>query len=234
MRGMKGSYLFAILLMALAATVVAACGPDEVPAVTTPGTMDGMMDETATPGDMDGMMDETVTPGGMGDMEQEMAGAIEFDQAFIDMMVPHHEGATEMARIAQERAEHPEIREMANAIVAAQEPEIALMREWRQQWYGSSDTPSMSEMPMVGGMAGMADPETMDMAAEVEALRNAPEPFDLAFIDAMIAHHESAIEAARLGLEQSTRPEVTDLAQAIIEGQQREIDQLRAWREAWY
>jgi len=34
-------------------------------------------------------------------------------------------------------------------------------------------------------------------------------------------------------LQQSTQPEITDLALAIIEAQQREIDQLQAWRLAW-
>src|SRR5215204_4286530 len=39
----------------------------------------------------------------------------EFDQLFMDMMVPHHQGAVEMARIAQDRAEHQEIKDMAQA-----------------------------------------------------------------------------------------------------------------------
>ena len=40
-----------------------------------------------------------------------------FDQQFIDMMVPHHEGAVAMAKIAQTRAEHPELKQLADAII---------------------------------------------------------------------------------------------------------------------
>ena len=48
-----------------------------------------------------------------------------FDQLFIDMMVPHHEGAVEMARIAQQRAEHPEIKQLAADILRSQDDEIS-------------------------------------------------------------------------------------------------------------
>lgn len=165
--------------------------------------------------------------------EGEIAEA-EFDQMFIDMMVPHHQGAVEMARIAQERAEHPEIRQLAENVIAAQETEIEQMQQWRQEWYGSSDTPSMSEMPSLHGMPDMGEAgHAMDMADEVKQLRNAAEPFDRAFIEAMIPHHQSAIDAARLA-EQATRPEIKELAQAVIEDQQREIDQMNQWLQAWY
>jgi uncharacterized protein (DUF305 family) len=156
-----------------------------------------------------------------------------FDQQFIDMMVPHHQGAVEMALIAQGRAEHPEIQQMAKAIIGAQEQEITQMQQWRQAWFGSDQTPPMSQMPMFGAMPGHGH-ATMDMAADVEALRNASEPFDRAFIDAMIPHHQSAIDAALLARTQAEHAEIKELAEAIMAGQQQEIDQLRAWRELWY
>ena len=77
-----------------------------------------------------------------------------FDRQFIDMMVPHHEGAIAMARVAEARGQHAEIKELAAAIVAAQDAEIRRMKAWRKAWYGSDQTPPMSRMPMVPGMAG--------------------------------------------------------------------------------
>jgi uncharacterized protein (DUF305 family) len=157
-----------------------------------------------------------------------------FDQMFIDMMVPHHESAVVMAEVALERGEHPELVQLAEQIIAAQDPEIEQMRAWRQAWYGSSETPPMDQMPMLHPMPGTESMESMDMAAEVERLRQAEEPFDLAFIDAMIVHHQGAIDAARLAEAQAERQEIKNLARAIIDGQQQEIDQMNAWREAWY
>jgi uncharacterized protein (DUF305 family) len=163
-----------------------------------------------------------------------VAKAPGIDQQFIDMMVPHHEGALGMARIAQQRAERPELRQLADDILRSQDAEISRMRQWRQEWFGSSATPSMNKMPMVPGMAGMNHAgTTMDMTADVERLRGVPAPFDLAFIDAMIPHHQSAIEAARVALKESSRQEIQDLALGIIEAQQQEIGQMRAWRLSW-
>lgn len=158
----------------------------------------------------------------------------EIDEQFINMMVPHHQGAVEMARIALERSQRPEIKEMANAIIASQEAEITQMKGWKQQWYGSSDTPPMSEMPMLQTMPGMGMGHPMDMQADVDALQNAPEPFDLAFIDAMIPHHQSAIDAALLVINEAVHPEMRELAQQVIDAQQKEIDQMMSWRQEWY
>ena len=162
----------------------------------------------------------------------------DLDQAFIDMMVPHHQSAVEMAEIALERAEHQELRELAEDIIAAQEPEIEQLRQWRVDWFGSSDTPPMEEMPILPGMqmpgmGGHSMEGTMDMTVDIEALRTA-DPFDQAFIDAMIEHHESAIAAAEIIKEATERPELLSLADAIIDGQQREIDQMETWRSEWY
>lgn len=243
------SYFLVVFLLALASVALAGCGAVEN-ANTVPNTGSADAGTAQTPGDMmdggtaspGGMMGGTASPGDMmegadpsGDMMGGTPDGTDLDQAFIDMMVPHHQGAVEMARIALERAEHPEIQEMATAIIETQEAEIAELRGWRQQWYGSGDTPAMSEMPMMPGMPGMAGmSETMDMALEVEQLRSAPEPFDLAFIDAMIEHHQDAIDAAQLVLQQANRQEIADLAQGVIDAQQQEIDQLRAWRTSWY
>ncbi len=75
-----------------------------------------------------------------------------------------------------------------------------------------------------GEMMGMVDPE------ELARKR----PFDRAFIDAMIPHHESAIEMAQVASEESDIPEIQGLAEDIIEAQTLEIDRLRDWREEWY
>jgi uncharacterized protein (DUF305 family) len=71
----------------------------------------------------------------MGPMEVP-EGVTPFDQRFIEAMIPHHEGAIAMARDALENAERQEIKDLANAIITAQEAEIAEMRQWLQEWYG--------------------------------------------------------------------------------------------------
>lgn len=159
----------------------------------------------------------------------------EFDRQFIDMMVPHHQSATEMAKLAITRSTRPEIKTLGAEIIKAQEGEIAQMKAWRKEWFGSDQTPSMDRMPMLPGMAGMEQGggATMDMTKDTEMLRMA-EPFDRQFIDMMREHHKTAIDAGRLAQTKGQRKEIRELGTKIIADQQREIDRMTEWRRAWY
>lgn len=143
------------------------------------------------------------------------------DAAFVDAMIPHHEGALEMAEVAPGKAEHEEIRTLAREIVAAQQAEIEELGRIRDGLGGSTMDMSGGEM---GGMSMSEDPRALAEAR----------PFDRAFIDAMTPHHESAIEMANVALEESEDPEIQEIAENIVAGQERELSQMRQWREEWY
>lgn len=57
-----------------------------------------------------------------------------FDVLFIEMMIPHHDGAVTMAREALTKSEKPEIKTLANQIIKAQEAEIKMMNDWKTKW----------------------------------------------------------------------------------------------------
>lgn len=145
----------------------------------------------------------------------------EYDQTFIDGMVPHHLAAVDMAKVAQEKGEHPEIKQLANDIITSQSKEIDQLKAWRKSWYGSEAIPSGGAMHM-GGM----DTDLTKLAAA--------SPFDKAFIDAMLPHHLSAIEMATEAQTKAKHDEIKQLAKDIVAAQQREVDQMKAWRAQWY
>lgn len=64
-------------------------------------------------------------------------GADPFDRKFIEMMVPHHEGALRMARAELKRGRVGDLRAIARSILEGQTDEIAQMNEWRAAWYSS-------------------------------------------------------------------------------------------------
>lgn len=57
-----------------------------------------------------------------------------FDDHFLNMMIAHHEGAVTMSKEALKKAEHPEIKQLAEKIIAAQGPEIEQMKKWKEMW----------------------------------------------------------------------------------------------------
>ena len=63
-----------------------------------------------------------------------------YDQAFINSMIEHHEGAVDMARYSANNAKHDEIKQLSLDIISAQEKEIAEMKQWRSNWgYATAD-----------------------------------------------------------------------------------------------
>lgn len=83
----------------------------------------------------------------MSDMNKQLEGLSgdEFDKAFIEMMIAHHEGAVDMALLIPSRAKHDEIKTLGTAIIAAQTKEILDMKQWQVNW-GYSDKEMMNMM----------------------------------------------------------------------------------------
>ncbi|OKH48182.1 DUF305 domain-containing protein [Phormidium tenue NIES-30] len=156
-----------------------------------------------------------------------------YDLRFIDGMIPHHEGAVVMAEAALENSQRPEIRQLAEDIIAAQQVEIAQMRDWRAAWY--PDAPAEPMMYHAEMNHDMAMSEEMISAMRMDMdLGGADDEFDLRFINAMIPHHEGAVAMAEDLKGKSDRPELLTLADEIITSQQAEIDQMEQWRQDWY
>ena len=73
---------------------------------------------------------------GMGTDVAALESAKSFDRAFIDMMVPHHQGAIGMSRIEIAHGSDNEAIALGEQIIAAQSREIEDMNSWRTEWYG--------------------------------------------------------------------------------------------------
>ncbi len=212
---MKG-WLPALLLAV--AFILAACG----------GAGGGQQDSGS--GGMAGMDHSNMDHGSMGMGSGEMARQMVMengkysDERFIDAMVPHHQGAIEMAKVALKHAEHEEIIQLFHNIISNQQAEIEELKSIKQEEFGTSNVPMEMSQEQMRGMGMMMDPQQLANQ----------KPFDEAFIDAMIPHHQSAIEMAQVAYRESDNPEIRTLAEGIVEAQTREIAQMEEWRQQWY
>ncbi|MGW6932202.1 DUF305 domain-containing protein [Lentzea sp. NPDC054927] len=139
------------------------------------------------------------------------------DVTFAQNMVPHHEQALEMAKLVPSRSTNEKVRGLAERVEKAQDPEITQMNEWLKQW-GATTKQNHEGHDMAGMMSGE------DMA-KLES-SSGPE-FDRQWLDMMIKHHEGAVEMAKTELEQGKDANAKKLAQAVVDGQQQEITEMK-------
>ncbi|GAA4045279.1 DUF305 domain-containing protein [Agromyces indicus] len=151
------------------------------------------------------------------------AAEAEFNDAdvmFAQMMIPHHEQAIEMSdSLLEKDGVDEQVRDLAQQIKDAQQPEIDQMKDWLDAW-GEDELGDMGGMDHdMGGMGdGMMSDEDMaqlEDASGAEASR--------LFLEQMILHHEGAIQMAEYQVQEGENPDAVALAERIVEDQTEEI-----------
>lgn len=138
------------------------------------------------------------------------------DVTFATDMIPHHRQAVEMAELAESRSSNPEVLDLAAGIRDAQDPEIATMSGWLEEW--GEPVPAEMDGMDDGGMPGMMSEEQL---AELEAATGTT--FDEQFLEMMIDHHTGAVQMAQTEQADGQYADAIDLAEQIEEGQTAEI-----------
>lgn len=208
-----------IVIVAIAGVSIYAMNNDDNNMMDSGNMMNGDSSQQSTAGTVDKNSAEYK-------MYSELKGE-EYDQMFVANMIAHHQGAVDMANVALTNAKHQEIKEMANAIIAAQTKEIGDMESWQKAWGYPVSSGSMMEdhsaMGMMDDMAGMTN--------ELKGLSG--DDFDKAFLSSMIDHHQSAINMAYPGQTNAEHQEVKTLTVAIVDAQSKEIAQMKQWQKDW-
>jgi uncharacterized protein (DUF305 family) len=142
------------------------------------------------------------------------------DVDFMQGMMPHHQGAIDMAKAVLQYGKDPEVKTLAENVIKAQEGEIAFMKDWLGRVVQSSlvvspESAKGNEQAMGTMMKNMAVPYTGDA--------------DVDFLNSMIPHHQGAIDMAKVALQFAKDPEVLKLAQDVVKAQESEIAFMTGW-----
>ena len=135
------------------------------------------------------------------------------DLRYINAMIAHHGGAMVLAEQAKEKSKRPEIKKLAEDILTGEPKAIAELYQWKKDWYRDIRKVRDKAVPNLGEY---------------------DENFDLRFLNALIAHHEEGIIMAKEIKLKSTRAEVLNNADAVIEFLNGGLQMLKEWRTEWY
>jgi uncharacterized protein (DUF305 family) len=151
------------------------------------------------------------------------------DITFVQGMIPHHVQAVAMSTMAAQRAASPQVKHLAARIRAAQQPEIDQMSGFLRAWNAPVPASESAQGGMgqrdhgaSGAMPGMMSGDQMRQLGQASG-----DAFDRMFLQMMIAHHQGAVTMARTELSDGQNPDARQLAQRIIDAQQREITEMQ-------
>ena len=199
-----------VALGALAYTQLPKGGPEPMSGMghSTMASADAPASTKAYEAAMAGMMKNMMAP---------MTGKPDID--FMQSMIPHHQGAIDMAKAVLQYGKDPEVKTVAENVIKAQESEIAFIKGW----LGKTDQNALVVVPdsVKGNEQAMA--AMKDMAAPYAG------DADVDFLKSMIPHHQGAIDMSKVALQFAKDPEVLKLAQYIITAQEAEIAFMNGW-----
>ncbi|MBG8555785.1 DUF305 domain-containing protein [Hymenobacter guriensis] len=234
---MKKSAFFLAALCS-GSLLVASCSSDKTTDTTATTTETTATDATAS-GDMAGMDQSKMAEGSMAGDSPLMASMNDMmakmnamkmkgntDHDFAHHMMEHHRGAIAMADIELRDGKDATMKQMAEKIKADQQKEIGELEPIAERL----DSAPNNYKPM-----DPADPFTSKMKASMDGMmQNMPKMVadpDMNFNMMMSVHHQSAVDMAKAELAHGKDTKLKEMAQKMIDAQQKEIADFKAWHD---
>jgi uncharacterized protein (DUF305 family) len=139
------------------------------------------------------------------------------ETAFLQQMIPHHQGAVEMAEYEIAHGKDSEMIQLAKSILIEQKSEIEQMKRWLSESSLTHQVPDsyMSDME-----------KTMEIMMEAMPDESTRDNTDRSFAAVMKPHHQAAIDMAKVLLRYEKDSIVSTYAKLLISNQQIEINQM--------
>lgn len=142
------------------------------------------------------------------------------DRDFAALMKAHHAGAIEMARLEAEKGRDAQIRQMAQKMMADQQREV-------------TDFDNVLSTPTTGASSDAFFKESMAAMNDMKMDMDHSGSLDQQFVEMMIPHHQTGIDMAKIYLKHKPANEkLKTIAANIITSQQKEIAEMKEWRES--
>ncbi|MCC6563867.1 DUF305 domain-containing protein [Candidatus Uhrbacteria bacterium] len=137
---------------------------------------------------------------------------VKTDAEFLMQMIPHHQEAVDTSRYVLDRTDDPELQAFLQGIIDAQTQEIAQMKSWHREWFGTEYRDDGRYQAMMPNLNGLSDARLVP-----------------AYLHGMVMHHMGAIDMARQLLGFTERTELVSFAEGVIQVQTEEIGWMLNW-----
>ena len=135
------------------------------------------------------------------------------DLRYINAMIAHHRGAMLVAEQASKNTQRPELKSLSAEILKNEPGAIAELYKWKKDWYGDTRQVKDPVVPNLGSY---------------------DEKYDLRFLNALIAHHESGLVMTKEIKSKSSRTEILNNADAVDTFLTTTLQAFKDWRKQWY
>ncbi|MCO1574684.1 DUF305 domain-containing protein [Crossiella sp. SN42] len=146
------------------------------------------------------------------------------DVMFLQMMLPHHGQAVQIAKLAKDKATRKEIKDLAVAVEATQLAEAETMTGWLRSWGRPTTVDTNPDLHAHHGGMPATSKEVIDALA-----RTGGGKFDRDAVNVLTGHQHGAVEMARNVLRDGSNPQVKELADRIVKSRTAQIQQLLAF-----
>jgi uncharacterized protein (DUF305 family) len=138
------------------------------------------------------------------------------DIMFLQMMIPHHQQAVDISKLAMEKSKDAELLALAKKIAADQASEIMTMKAWLKDAGATTDMGHSMD-----GMGGMLND------AELSALKvESGSKFDILWLKGMTGHHDGAIHMTTM-IRDASNPDIKAFGEKVIADQSTQIEQMK-------
>jgi uncharacterized protein (DUF305 family) len=152
--------------------------------------------------------------------ELRQLGGSALEIGYINRIVPHHQGAIDMAQVIAQKATHPELRDEAQEMIKEQQDEIAMLTTYLQRTHGQQVQPDRRFMMM---------PDMMQMLRDAD-----PMMAEKMFLLMMREHHQSANELGAIILGKPASQTLKDQAQMMVTSQTAQQGRFANYLKTWY
>lgn len=158
----------------------------------------------------------------------------QLELTYMAEIIPHHQAVIDMATVALTKSQRPELKALANSMIASQKAQIAGYTGLLKDNYGVTPQQALDKVPQ--NIQTILDQVNKGLAQKIDRIQQAPADaqFDQLWLQEVVPHHQTAILESQPVQDAAATPQLVLMANMAVGGQEMQIAQMMNWLVQWY